>query len=685
MRTTRMLLLRIIFLTLLFAISPFISAQQDTWKDWNHYQLLGLQSEDYYYTSGRWAIKSRRERAKERRQIQTKDIKKAYRKQAQAWHPDKIITRKKQQEQGNQQDQINNSTIQQMHSIDYSNISVEECNARFSKIAEAYDILSDEEKRRDYDEYLLQMEDSMQNEYKRREKMENQRFGEETMFDTRREPTYQSKFTDSFFDAASVFEDFFFGSPDSSKSKMEDLFDIFFTTGGSKKYSHRQPDRMSETTTLRYDPKYRRQIVQVLQKEEFDEPSRNRIYYRVIGQEFFEEVDFYGRVVGYIPISDPTIVEEGETTLRSNQYAESRGSSKSNRNDYRRRVMKTNSHRIERNQYITPRSAFLRSINGEYYARLTNDCELVVMHDMGEFLEDTFVWSSGTYLPPQYRGKGCALAMYGPRIAIVIGDIDDPTTVLWSSPSPPPIVPGSSFEGEEVIDFYCSLDGDGSIAVYRTRKKVELSVNGNDLWSIAQMWWSELIGGEPLSPPKTHAAAKWKSIQRWAILKTTGRPATRKSTSRGEKMVHDSDDHIDECVFATGLAGCLTPGRYVINISKHVKRSLQKAVVQLDEKVGDFVDSLYDIDDDDTDLLDTFVRVMSKAGISLGSQVNKLIPDGILFAQKIAHWIEKLVTICKHEFIDYFEKISLSFRETTKLFTQLAREKYDDVVHSWEL
>lgn len=686
MRTNRMMLLvRILFLSLLLAISPLIAAQQGTWKDWNYYQLLGLQPEDYYYTSGRWAIKSRRERAKERRQIQIKDIKKAYRKQAQAWHPDKIITRKNQQEQGKRQDQTNNPKVP-THSIDYSNISVEECNERFSKIAEAYEILSDEEDRRDYDEYLLQMEDSMQEEYKRRERMENQQFAKETSFDTRRETTYQSKFADTIFDAASVFEDFFFGSSGSSKSKMEDIFDAFFTTGGSKKYSHRQPDRMSETTQVRYDPKYRRRIVQVLQKEEFDEPSRNRIYYRVIAQEFFEEVDFYGRVIGYIPISDPTVVEEGETPLRKEQYKQNHGRSKSNHGNYRRRVMKRNSHRMERNEYITPRSAFLRSVNGEYYARLTTDCELVVMHDEGEFREDTFVWSSGTYLPPQHRGKGCALAMYGPRIAIVIGDIiDDPSTILWSSPSPPPIVPGSSFEGEEVIDFYCSLDGDGSIAVYRTRKKVELSVNGNDLWSIAQMWWSDLIGGEPLAPPNTHAAAKWKSIQRWALLKTTGRPSTRRSSGRGKKSPYESDEHIDECVFATGLAGCVTPGRYAINISKQVKRSIKKAVVQLDEKVGDFVDSLYDVDEDDTDLLDTFLRVVSKAGTSLGDQVNKSIPDGILVVQKIAHRIGKWLMIFKYELIDYVEKISLRFRETTNILTELIREKYDDVVDSWEL
>ena len=39
------------------------------------------------------------------------------------------------------------------------NITIEECNARFAKIAEAYEVLIDDEKRLEYDIYLLDYKD----------------------------------------------------------------------------------------------------------------------------------------------------------------------------------------------------------------------------------------------------------------------------------------------------------------------------------------------------------------------------------------------------------------------------------------------------------------------------------------------------------------------------------------------
>lgn len=694
------LFLILLLLTVLHILGEEIST---SWQDWNYYQMLGLQPEDYYYKNGQWSIKSRRERTKERRQIQLKDIKKAYRTQAQAWHPDKIVSRKQQQIHSN------NSTKTSASNIpipDYSNVSIEDCNARFAKIAEAYEILTDEEKRREYDEFLLQTEDSMQNEYKRqhqRDYLGANRASTSSSYNTSYDSSvkgggdmYQNKFTDSFFDAAAIFENFFFGTQgdnshghESYKNRVEDIFDSFFSSKASKQYNHRQPDRMSETTQIRYDPRYGKQIVKVLQREEFDEPNRNRIYYRVIAQEFLEEVDFYGRTIGYSPISDPIVVDEGEVPLRRNgsdeQNGNNHGRSSFSSSDYRRKIMKQKSHRMERNEYLTPRSAELRSTNQEYYARLTSDCELVIMHDEGEFREDSLVWTSGTYVPPQHRRKGCTLAMYGPRIAIVVGDIDDPTTVLWSSPSPPPIVPGSSTEGEEVIDYYCSLDNDGSIAVYRTRKKMDLSVNGSDLWSIAQMWWSDLIGDEDNGPPRTNAVAKWKSIQRWAILKTKGRPSIRKSSQRKNKSFHENNDNIDECVFATGIAGCLSPGRYVVQISKHVKRSLEKAVMQLDDKVGDFVDSLTDGRYDDYDLVDTFLRIINKAGTSLGDQVQALTLQGIRFAKEVMNRLDKWMKIVQYEVIDFFHRSRVVFFDTMNFLKRTVEEKYDEVASSWEL
>lgn len=61
------------------------------------------------------------------------------------------------------------------------------------------------------------------------------------------------------------------------------------------------------------------------------------------------------------------------------------------------------------------------------------------MNDEGPGVDDTVVWGSDTFMPEHYR-HGCFLAMYGPRVAIVVGDVENPISVLWSSPEPPPIV-----------------------------------------------------------------------------------------------------------------------------------------------------------------------------------------------------------------------------------------------------
>ena len=82
------------------------------WKEWNYYQILGLAPVvDYYYSQGEknsssgtspsstslpiYKLFSRWTRRKERSTITKKEIKKAYRKQAQMWHPDKIMNARK--------------------------------------------------------------------------------------------------------------------------------------------------------------------------------------------------------------------------------------------------------------------------------------------------------------------------------------------------------------------------------------------------------------------------------------------------------------------------------------------------------------------------------------------------------------------------------------------------------------
>ena len=651
------------------------------WHDWNYYQLLGLLPEDYYQSktsnskkrkeTEAWSIKSRRERTKERSQIQSKDIKKAYRKQAQAWHPDKIASRKNQQ-----------ANATKSNGVDYSNLSVEECNARFAKIAEAYGILNDEQKRRDYDVFLLDGEDQLERENKQRASSGGQ--GDSS---TSRSSTASSFFQEFFTDPLSTFEEFFFGSTD-TRNFMEDIFDSFY--GGSQRnqqrdeHHKRKPDRTSETTQVRYDPRFGKDVLQVLQKEEFDEPKKNRIYFRVIAQEFIEEFAF-GRSLGYSPISEPHIVEEGHLPYngrgnRAGSSSEKKQQHRQQEKQKRRRPLALTSHRLEKYEYITPQSIHLHSANGEYYAGLTLECELVIMHDEGPFEEDTQFWGSDTFASPKHR-DGCALAVYGDIIAIVVGDVEKPTAILWTSPTPPPIVHGSPFDGEEIIDFYCSLDDDGSLALYRTRESQRISVTGRDILGIAEMWWSDFVAGDSATPPKTQAAATWKSIQRWAVLKRTGKPSAR-AGRRSQEMV----GHIDECVFATGPAGCLTPGRHFVTISKTIKRSVGKAVSQLDDTVGGFMDSLWD--EDDIDLFDTVVRIITKCGKRISSSgfrtFKQTIPKVTDFISQVRYKCTKWVGLLQYEAMDYAHNSKYKLRKLTTMVRKQVRVWADHLMNLWE-
>mmetsp|Transcript_3341 Transcript_3341/g.6249 ORF Transcript_3341/g.6249 Transcript_3341/m.6249 type:complete len:726 (+) Transcript_3341:707-2884(+) len=692
--------------------NPLSSSPSSSWKDWNYYQLLDLQSPDYYYnnqsskTSTKYfRLPSRRERRRERSQIKASDVKKAYRKQAQLWHPDKITSRKKQQLAAN-------NTVS--HGIDYQNITVEECNARFAKIAEAYEVLIDDGKREDYDVFLLDAEEEMEKKYK----MENfQKQGERpsSSFSSSAAATSFNDFyhtTNSFFqdffqDPMSTFEEFFFGqegddvdSEEHTKGFMEDLFESFYGTAsnifqqqktGNQRYYNRPPDRISETTQVSYDTGLRREVLQVIQREEYDEPQENKIYFRVIAQEFVEESDlFYGHSLGYTPISEPYIVKEGYLPYKeqnkrytSNNFEEDGNRYGREKSSRKRQPLSITSHRLEKYEYMTPKTIHLHSKNGEYYAGLTIDCELVIMHDKGPFEEDVQVWTSYTYVPPNHQ-NGCALAMYGPTIAIIVGNVENPTTVLWTSPPPPPIVPGSPFDGEEVIDYYCSLDDDGSLAVYRTRKSANLTVTGRDILGIVHMWWSDLVTGDYSTPPKTQAAHAWKSLQRWAHLKITGKPGSSDRTMYGSRHSNSDEHHVDECIYATGPAGCYTAGRYVVNISTTIKRSVGKIVSQLDGKVGELVDSLYEGAEEDVDLLDTMLRITTKSirnvSLAIVRFLHGVFPHLLRFLKEFQYRISKWTKILRYEINECVDKSSYKLRRLKRV----VKTSLERIINEWE-
>lgn len=123
------------------------------------------------------------------------------------------------------------------------------------------------------------------------------------------------------------------------------------------------PDRTSETTQVRYDSRLRTEVLRVLQREEFDEPKENRVFFRVIAQEFVE--DRYG----YSPISEPQIVDEGYLPMRKPQSQSSRRSSSRNKRkrgrSNKRQPLSITSHRLEKYEFMTPNTIHLVAKNGQ--------------------------------------------------------------------------------------------------------------------------------------------------------------------------------------------------------------------------------------------------------------------------------------------------------------------------------
>lgn len=106
----------------------------------NYYELLDLESPDMHRRPRTNALHNRKKRSNFRARITNDQIKKAYRKQAQLYHPDKLAARKLKQEKRNG----TNSNVTIVKENDpLANMTIEEATSLFAKIAEAYQVLID--------------------------------------------------------------------------------------------------------------------------------------------------------------------------------------------------------------------------------------------------------------------------------------------------------------------------------------------------------------------------------------------------------------------------------------------------------------------------------------------------------------------------------------------------------------
>ena len=213
------------------------------WESWDYYQMLGLDDPS----------------------ANTTEVKQAYRRQAKAWHPDK-----------------------QHHTSNDDDVTKEEATARFRRIAEAYQVLSDPEQRHRYDAYLQQ----------------EQRLKAASAYQTMstNSPSAVQEDSGSFFswqtfkDPFKVFEDFFFSQDD------DDDGDFSWMNGEATDPFVGEASTMQEESYYMH-PQYG-EVLRVTQHEHNIWTGEFRMLY----QDFVEDWDPYRGNWAWFPISQPTVV-----------------------------------------------------------------------------------------------------------------------------------------------------------------------------------------------------------------------------------------------------------------------------------------------------------------------------------------------------------------------------------------
>ena len=614
----------------------------------NYYELLNLETFDTHRHPKTKTLHNRKKRAIYRSKITTSDIKKAYRKQAQLYHPDKAARQNK---------------------------TKEEATARFAQIAEAYQVLVDPVQRNDYDWELLVMEEGYEaerlqlieqqkeEEVRRQQKMEQQQqyYGERqhgtgieddfSVYDTIKNGAsnlHAWKDTLNHLDPWKVFEDFFFqestmfgdnyaNSNSNSYANNYKFSDHSHFDDSSLPQQHRwAPPRVSETTVHQgYDERFGADLFTVLRREEytFDVNHIGEYYYRILGQDFISgtRVDPYTGFLMqeyYSAVTEPYFVEDGYSKLDVHHGGGSRygDANLHSRNQRDAATHRASTSKLEVGESFRPNaiggseSDPWISPNGKYQAILTSTCELQIVScdestTMGDAdIDSTVIWTSETYIP-NVRAHGCYLALNTLGSLVLSVDygsgIDSAgNAVLWNTPLPrvvPHWVKDDAVHSKQqyvTFRYYTSIDDDGVIAVYRAREREEDGAEGG--------------GKKSNAKHATTSEVMRTNLQMRPILDKLGviyHRISQASEEQGQSKVAIVWDHLrynlkrmlsmspsndepsylansrDECIYSTSPVGCLAPGRNAIRLTKNIARSinthLDQFLAALTEPVSD--------------------------------------------------------------------------------------------------
>jgi curved DNA-binding protein CbpA len=479
------------------------------WERLNYYELLGLK----YPAS----------------ELDSKGIRKAYRQQAQLWHPDK--------------NQNSNSTSTS------TSTSTEECTARFSRIADAYGVLNNADKRYEYDLFLQYCDEQGYNDNN----------------DSTTRSSYRQKWSKLFakkiVDPLRVFEEFLFGggydrdeSSNSYYNKHDQFRDSSFGSSSRRhqrqQHQHQDPIRISKHQDTLQDPYTGEEIIRISQTEEYPpDPSSGRCcYYRILSQEFTKRFDPYTGLSLH-PITEPYVRDEGYSSDPP-PNAQSSSSSSSSSPQPRQSLLFPG-------DILTPKSALLVSPNQRYYAGLSPECELIIMVDNTFGGDDDLIWSSETF------GQNCFATIKGPHLVVAMGRPELPHRILWYSNAQEDDDDddyGLFQEAPDQSTYLAQLDNDGSLVVYKV--------------------WSNPDTASSLSV----ATKVWMATRQFLLGNT-------RADAFGHGLTYK------RCIYATGPLGCVRVARRLYQVSLDIYYTLKRVVSRIDAVFDTWMDLILEEDD----------------------------------------------------------------------------------------
>lgn len=375
---------------------------EEDWQNWDYYQLLGFHNNNTSTTIRKEVMN----------QLSAADIKKAYKRQARRWHPDK----------------------QMLHSNNNTKEAIAIANQRFAKIAEAYTVLSDDQQRREYNAQLLLQQQLQQ--------QQQRQYPEGSFFSQ----TKTQSSTDDFWsnvveklNPRQLFQDLF-GDDDDADNDEDHLYphaDYFSNFHNDRQ--RQEPIRVSQQEQVLQDT-WGNQILRIIQTSEYPQMNsyQQMIRVEVVAQDFVEE--WNGRRWMERPIGEPFLLKEYLKHI------------------HRRRE-------VSRENPLPPGNEL---VAGRYCARVLPGCRLVVFlrshRDDDDDEHQRPIWQSSS---PTARdvSSSCRVEFRQGHFVLVAHDggglfrRHQEQEVVWSSPVQPTEHSSNIFVGR--------LDSDGSLTSYQ--------------------------------------------------------------------------------------------------------------------------------------------------------------------------------------------------------------------------